>query len=985
MTSTVDKRPHQEHTIVNPQPPEYRNPKKPSRMTNQLQYLEKVVVKALWKHHFAWPFQQPVDAVKLNLPDYYQITKNPMDLGTIKKRLENKYYCKAMECVEDINTMFTNCYVYNRPGDDIVVMAQTLEKLFLQKVSQMPQEEIELPVVSKRGGNGKGRKGSVPVVSSTAQSKLCPPTSEVGNQKPVIMLPPQSRITSLSATPPSPLIPTGQPVTKVKKGVKRKADTTTPTTSIFTTNSGSSPRPSERKSTKICSGRENNQSNKPPTKDLPDSQQHPATKKEKYTVHLQYCNNILKEMFAKKHAAYAWPFYEPVNAEALGLHDYHNIIKHPMDLSAVKKKMSNQEYRNSQEFAADVRLMFLNCYKYNPPDHEVVAMGRKLQDVFEMHFAKISEPIKAAQLAQSTTQFTESSSEDSADTFSAESSSDSLRKEQKDRLAQLQDQLKAVHDQLKALAQAPLSKLKKKNKVKKEKKRKDKKFKKNYERKKIKSKQLQKKKSKKASVARRRSKKSEQQAPVCDSEDGAKPMSYDEKRQLSLDINKLPGDKLGRVVHIIQAREPSLRDCNPDEIEIDFETLKSSTLRDLERHVMTCLRKKQRKPFSQKNNPAQEMGRCSRLSESSSSSSDPGSDSSSSDSSSSDSSDTESERTPKQKWSKSNNVLSSGERKHNHLNYKMKCSLRQAAWNAVPQVQSLTGSKTPQSRRMHSQPICFRNHQRKIQNSEPRQFVPARIIISPPGLPAVVSPLHSPPLSKHTFLSANLSLQSIHVKETKSSHNVEEERNNFPTKQTQPPLETCNDPMPVMLQQNVEAAHPGEMKSSGDSKLTLEAKTSLVPKKEIEVKNANSWASLGKMMITTPSIIKSSSESFKLFRKAAIEKEQREKALKAQEEMKRCHLEQTESEQKKMASEQQREKEKESIVEESQRAQDEVDEKCAEQKMQDEHEAQQESLEKERELARKKEQERRRREAMATTIDMNLQSDIMATFEENLY
>lgn len=42
-------------------------------------------------------------------------------------------------------------------------------------------------------------------------------------------------------------------------------------------------------------------------------------------------------------------------------------------------------------------------------------------------------------------------------------------------------------------------------------------------------------------------------------EDNARPMSYDEKRQLSLDINKLPGDKLGRVVHIIQSREPSLR------------------------------------------------------------------------------------------------------------------------------------------------------------------------------------------------------------------------------------------------------------------------------------------------------------------------------------------------------------------------------------------------------------------------------------------
>lgn len=80
-------------------------------------------------------------------------------------------------------------------------------------------------------------------------------------------------------------------------------------------------------------------------------------------------------------------------------------------------------------------------------------------------------------------------------------------------------------------------------------------------------------------------------------EEEALPMSYDEKRQLSLDINRLPGEKLGRVVHIIQSREPSLRDSNPDEIEIDFETLKPSTLRELERYVKSCLQKKQRKPL----------------------------------------------------------------------------------------------------------------------------------------------------------------------------------------------------------------------------------------------------------------------------------------------------------------------------------------------------------------------------------------------------
>jgi hypothetical protein len=50
----------------------------------------------------------------------------------------------------------------------------------------------------------------------------------------------------------------------------------------------------------------------------------------------------------------------------------------------LQQKMDNREYKTGVEFAADVRLIFSNCYKYNPPDHDVVAMARKLQDVFEM-------------------------------------------------------------------------------------------------------------------------------------------------------------------------------------------------------------------------------------------------------------------------------------------------------------------------------------------------------------------------------------------------------------------------------------------------------------------------------------------------------------------------------------------------------------------------------------------------------------------------
>ena len=137
-------------------------PDRPGRSTTQLQFLAKTVMKAVWKHQFSWPFQQPVDAKKLNLPDYHKIIKQPMDLGTIKKRLENNYYWNSKECIQDFNTMFTNCYVYNKPGEDVVVMAQTLEKLFLSKVALMPKDEVEIEPVTPKGGKKKVKQMAPP-------------------------------------------------------------------------------------------------------------------------------------------------------------------------------------------------------------------------------------------------------------------------------------------------------------------------------------------------------------------------------------------------------------------------------------------------------------------------------------------------------------------------------------------------------------------------------------------------------------------------------------------------------------------------------------------------------------------------------------------------------------------------------------------------------------------------------------------------------
>ncbi|KAF1564066.1 Bromodomain-containing protein 2, partial [Eudyptes moseleyi] len=644
---------------VNPPPPEVSNPKKPGRVTNQLQYLHKVVMKALWKHQFAWPFRQPVDAVKLGLPDYHKIIKQPMDMGTIKRRLENNYYWGAAECMQDFNTMFTNCYIYNKPTDDIVLMAQTLEKIFLQKVAQMPPEEQEIVVPVAKNSHKKGASRAaallagltaaqqVPAVSSVSHTAVYAPSPDIPTT--IVNIPHPSVISapllkSLHSTAPAVLAapaPT-QPVAK-KKGVKRKADTTTPTTTAIIATSGeSSPSATllEAKAAKIPARRESGRPIKPPKKDLPDSQQHQTSKKGKLSEQLKYCNGILKELLSKKHAAYAWPFYKPVDASALGLHDYHEIIKHPMDLSTIKRKMENRDYHDAQEFAADVRLMFSNCYKYNPPDHDVVAMARKLQDVFEFSYAKMpdepqdaSPPSVSAPLAGALSKSSseESSSDededdeddedDDEDESSSESSSESeessdSEEERANRLAELQEQLRAVHEQLAALSQGPVSKPKKKRE--KKKKKKSEKHKGRGGDEEARARQAQLRKAKKAGGggggggtgggggSSKNSKKAAKAAlppppALYDSEEEeeSKPMTYDEKRQLSLDINKLPGEKLGRVVHIIQSREPSLRDSNPEEIEIDFETLKPSTLRELERYVLSCLRKKPRKPYSE--------------------------------------------------------------------------------------------------------------------------------------------------------------------------------------------------------------------------------------------------------------------------------------------------------------------------------------------------------------------------------------------------
>lgn len=45
------------------------------------------------------------------------MVKTPMDMGIIKKKLEQNTYHSAKECIADFRQMFNNCYTYNKPTD----------------------------------------------------------------------------------------------------------------------------------------------------------------------------------------------------------------------------------------------------------------------------------------------------------------------------------------------------------------------------------------------------------------------------------------------------------------------------------------------------------------------------------------------------------------------------------------------------------------------------------------------------------------------------------------------------------------------------------------------------------------------------------------------------------------------------------------------------------------------------------------------------
>lgn len=262
----------------------------------------------------------------------------------------------------------------------------------------------------------------------------------------------------------------------------------------------------------------------------------PSSRAKRNSPELTFCMAVWKELTKKSNAHLAWPFMEPVDPVKLGIPDYHSVIKEPMDLSTLKKKLDAGQYSNADEFEADVRLVFKNCYLYNGVESDVARIGRDLEAVFDRKWA--AKPIPGASVAGSPAAY---------DDFDADS----------EKIIQLNQQIQVLQAELNDLLM-------------------------------------------KRTTAKRSGPKSFTAPKPKLPRPEPLAMTFEQKRQLSMDVNGLSPEKLGRVVEIIHDSMPNLhQQSDSDVIELDIESLDSNTLRQLQAYVNECkkgTKKKAKKP-----------------------------------------------------------------------------------------------------------------------------------------------------------------------------------------------------------------------------------------------------------------------------------------------------------------------------------------------------------------------------------------------------
>lgn len=92
------------------------------------------------------------------------------------------------------------------------------------------------------------------------------------------------------------------------------------------------------------------------------------------------CLPVVQELIEDQ---FGWVFNDPVDPVALGLPDYFDVVKNPMHLELVKKKLENAIYSDMDTVEREVKLVFENAILYNGENSEVGDLALTMLSKFD--------------------------------------------------------------------------------------------------------------------------------------------------------------------------------------------------------------------------------------------------------------------------------------------------------------------------------------------------------------------------------------------------------------------------------------------------------------------------------------------------------------------------------------------------------------------------------------------------------------------------
>jgi len=211
------------------------------------------ILKQLQKNPNAYAFLEPVNWKELKLVTYPKMIKNPMDLGTVEKKLGDSKYETTEDFRRDVDQIWQNAHIFNQEGSEIYDVASLLQSVFSEKM-----KEVEPGPLRDDGGSGGGGGSS---------SGMTP--DELGQ-----------------------------------------------------------------------------------------------------------CKAIVRDLKKHKDAA---PFLEPVNWKELNIPDYPTIVKRPMDLGTISKRLESGSYSSVHAMAQELDLVWVNCMTYNIDESYLYQIARDLK------------------------------------------------------------------------------------------------------------------------------------------------------------------------------------------------------------------------------------------------------------------------------------------------------------------------------------------------------------------------------------------------------------------------------------------------------------------------------------------------------------------------------------------------------------------------------------------------------------------------------